>query len=94
MVPRRCAPLTKGYRQHRRRILARDKHRCVECGSTKELTLDHIVPQSRGGTGRVGNLQTLCAPCNRRKAAQLLRELGGEWKSWEHAYPQLRAGTP
>lgn len=48
-------------------VLARDKHRCRQCGSTDDLHIDHILPVSRGGLTVLDNLQTLCAPCNLRK---------------------------
>lgn len=53
----------------RRAILDRDGWACVECGSTDELELDHVIPFSRGGACTPGNLVTLCGPCNRRKGA-------------------------
>mgnify|MGYP002526445271 FL=1 len=51
-------------------ILTRDRV-CQLCGTTKEqerLEVDHIVPRSKGGTNDPGNLQVLCAPCNRGKS--------------------------
>ena len=42
---------------------------CVTCGTTQNLTLDHIVARSLGGSNERHNLQILCAGCNRRKAA-------------------------
>lgn len=53
------------------RIFERDGHRCQECGATEEITVDHIVPISAGGTDDDGNLQTLCRSCNSRKGARL-----------------------
>ena len=47
---------------------------CSECGSMKNQTIDHIVPLSRGGRHSVGNLQTLCSPCNSSKNRKLLIE--------------------
>lgn len=49
-------------------ILQRDEFRCLRCGSKKDLTVDHIIPQARGGTTAFENLQTLCADCNILKA--------------------------
>lgn len=48
----------------RKRIFERDGKRCIECGSTDDLTIDHIVLRSAGGTSLDDNLRTLCASCN------------------------------
>ena len=48
-----------------------DDHTCVECGSKKNLTVDHIVPRAKGGTNHRRNLQVLCQPCNNKKADKL-----------------------
>lgn len=52
----------------RRRVLARDRHRCQGpgCTNTRFLEVHHIVPRSRGGTHREENLVTLCGACHRR----------------------------
>ena len=55
--------------EERRFILDRDGWRCVYCGSTDELEIDHIVPFSRGGACSVDNAQVLCRMHNRRKGA-------------------------
>ena len=54
-------------RRKKRRVLERDG-RCVRCGSTDRLTVDHRLPACRGGTNAMANLQTLCFRCNQRKA--------------------------
>lgn len=56
---------------NRHRILARDRNRCQYCGrrgTTFELTLDHILPRSRGGQTVAENLVTACQACNNRKS--------------------------
>jgi 5-methylcytosine-specific restriction protein A len=44
---------------------------CNECGSTKNRTIDHIVPISRGGKTTLDNLQLLCASCNAKKSNKI-----------------------
>lgn len=51
----------------RQQVLERDGYRCVECESIKRLSVDHIVPERRGGKAVRGNLQVLCRPCNSEK---------------------------
>lgn len=49
------------------RVMERDEYRCVTCGTHKNLTCDHIVPESKGGPTSFDNLQTMCRSCNSRK---------------------------
>ena len=54
----------------RSRIYMRDKFRCQYCGEKKglpELSLDHILPRSRGGDNSPVNVVTACLQCNNRK---------------------------
>ncbi|WP_339765059.1 HNH endonuclease [uncultured Sulfitobacter sp.] len=51
----------------RKRIYARDGNKCHYCGSTQRLSLDHVVPQSRGGPHTDDNLVTCCKSCNSAK---------------------------
>ncbi|WP_155021236.1 HNH endonuclease [Citrobacter youngae] len=53
----------------RLKIYRRDKYRCKYCGTSDDLTIDHIQPVSKGGGNEDENLQTLCRACNRRKGA-------------------------
>ena len=60
----------------RRALFARDGWRCVYCGSSGgRLTLDHVVPRSRGGESIWENVVTSCAPCNLRKGNRLPEEV-------------------
>lgn len=53
-----------------RRVHERDAYRCRTCGGFADLTVDHIMPESLGGTIDLDNLQTLCRSCNSRKGAR------------------------
>jgi 5-methylcytosine-specific restriction endonuclease McrA len=60
----------------RKAVLARDSWTCQYCGAAKPgLTVDHIVPRSRGGESVWENIVASCAPCNRRKGNRLPREV-------------------
>lgn len=50
----------------RAHVLRRDG-KCRACGATEDLTLDHIIPRSKGGTDDEENLQALCRSCNSGK---------------------------
>ena len=60
-IPYRKIVLTK------HNILKRDKNKCVYCGSTKKLTIDHVIPKSKGGKDTWKNLVTCCDKCNNKK---------------------------
>ena len=54
----------------RKNILLRDHNTCQYCGRAappQDLTLDHVVPRSRGGSSGWENLVACCRPCNNRK---------------------------
>jgi 5-methylcytosine-specific restriction endonuclease McrA len=51
----------------RRAVFARDGWTCQYCGSRSTLTVDHVVPKSKGGGSNWENIVASCAPCNRRK---------------------------
>jgi 5-methylcytosine-specific restriction endonuclease McrA len=58
---------------NRRNIYARDHSQCQYCGktfSTKELTLDHVVPRVQGGENSWTNLVCACVRCNARKGGR------------------------
>jgi 5-methylcytosine-specific restriction endonuclease McrA len=59
----------------RREVLRRDNHRCQYCDSTKHLTLDHVIPRSKGGQHRWDNVVIACATCNSIKGDRLLNEI-------------------
>lgn len=51
----------------RREVFRRDNHTCQYCGSTKQLTIDHVLPRSKGGLHIWSNVVAACATCNSRK---------------------------
>ena len=62
-------------RLSRRSIFHRDRYTCQYCGrQSRVLTLDHIVPRSKGGTHAWENVVSACIPCNHRKAGARLAE--------------------
>jgi 5-methylcytosine-specific restriction endonuclease McrA len=66
----------------RRALFARDGWRCAYCGTTNgRLTLDHIVPRSKGGESIWENVVTACAPCNLRKGDRSLEQAGMELRT-------------
>lgn len=69
-------PRADARRVSRHAILARDGFRCQYCGNARHLTIDHIIPRSRGGASSWDNVVTSCAPCNVRKGACLPAEVG------------------
>lgn len=62
----------------KRNILIRDNHMCVYCGSTRELTMDHVIPVSKGGQKVWENVVTACVKCNGKKGDRTLKQMG--WK--------------
>lgn len=61
---------------NRREVLRRDHHNCQYCGSSKHLTLDHVLPRSRGGQHTWDNLVAACERCNSRKGDRTPQEAG------------------
>jgi 5-methylcytosine-specific restriction endonuclease McrA len=57
----------KGVMLTRQNVFKRDGHSCQYCGSEKDLTLDHLIPRSKGGKSSWNNLVTACKRCNARK---------------------------
>lgn len=60
----------------RRNVLRRDGHRCQYCGAAERLTLDHVLPRSRGGKDAWDNLVAACTPCNNKKGNRTPEEAG------------------
>lgn len=54
----------------RKQVFERDKYRCRHCGDYRDLTVDHIIPESKGGAHELENFQTLCRMCNSKKGVK------------------------
>jgi 5-methylcytosine-specific restriction endonuclease McrA len=62
----------------RRNVFLRDGYRCQYCGNlfrTEDLSLDHVIPRSKGGTLNWENTVTCCKKCNGKKGSLLPSEL-------------------
>lgn len=53
---------------------------CVNCGTTENISADHIIPITRGGVHSEGNLQPMCIPCNSSKNDKFMMEWKGRNK--------------
>ncbi|MDJ0577008.1 MAG: HNH endonuclease [Xenococcaceae cyanobacterium MO_234.B1] len=70
-VPYKEIPLT------RRNVLERDRNTCQYCKAKgDQLTLDHVVPRSRGGGDSWENLVAACVRCNVKKGSRTPKEAG------------------
>ena len=60
----------------RQNLFKRDSYTCLYCNSKKDLTLDHVIPKSKGGKTTWTNLVTACQDCNSRKSDHSLEKAG------------------
>ncbi len=70
----------------RRAVFARDDWTCQYCGSRQQLTVDHVIPRSKGGSSDWTNIVAACAPCNRRKGDCLPTRAG--------MHPRMQPAAP
>lgn len=61
---------------NRKNVFKRDGGMCVYCGSENKLTVDHVMPKSRGGRSSWENLVTACSKCNNKKDNMTPEEAG------------------
>lgn len=55
-------------------LFLRDEFSCQYCGSTGEMTFDHVIPRSKGGRTTWENVVASCGPCNLAKGNKSLKE--------------------
>ncbi|SEJ40557.1 5-methylcytosine-specific restriction endonuclease McrA [Deinococcus reticulitermitis] len=70
---------------NRRNVLRRDHFVCQYCGGHDELTLDHVLPRSRGGRHAWDNVVTACRGCNQRKGNRTPEEAAMPLRTRPHA---------
>lgn len=69
--PRPCVKLSK------QEIFRRDQFKCQYCGKeSRDLTVDHVLPQHLGGEATWSNLVTACKSCNHKKGGHTLEQSG------------------
>ena len=66
----------KGISLSRHNVMRRDRFQCQYCGATKALTIDHLLPRSRGGQSTWLNLVVACTRCNSVKGNRTPEEAG------------------
>lgn len=60
----------------RENVFKRDEYRCAYCFASKNLTIDHVFPKSKGGSNDWENLITCCFDCNSKKGDKTLEQAG------------------
>ncbi len=71
----------KGVALTRQNIFKRDQFEWQYCGSKKDLTLDHVIPRSKGGKSSWDNLVTACKRCNTHKGDDTPEQAGFKLKT-------------
>lgn len=70
-----CSP-TEAKKMWKDSIKEKWKHKCAYCGeNSEELSLDHIIPQMKGGNDHITNVLCACVKCNRSKGHE-------DWEYW------------
>ena len=74
---------------NKKNVLVRDEFKCQYCGSNRQLTIDHILPKSRGGKDKFENCVASCLTCNNSKGNKTPREAGMFLKKREYHQPTI-----
>jgi len=69
-----CFRSSDAKRMWRTAIKDRDNHKCVYCGKSDNLTIDHVRPRSKGGATTASNCVTCCRTCNQQKGSMQLED--------------------
>lgn len=72
----RVAPHRNSLRPTRLAIFKRDKMTCQYCGKKSRITIDHVLPTSRGGKNTWENMVAACFSCNNKKGGKTPDEAG------------------
>lgn len=73
-IPHKDIPMT------RRNVMHRDDYTCQYCGKKSDLTIDHVIPRSKGGKDVWDNVVVACLRCNVSKGNRTVKEAGLELK--------------
>lgn len=63
----------KEFNNQRKRlfeILIKKNNKCLHCGYSEKLSIDHVIPLIKGGSNHTSNLQILCISCNSKKGSK------------------------
>ena len=66
----------QGALLNRNNLFKRDQNECQYCGAKKALTIDHVIPKSKGGKTNLQNLITACHRCNTQKGDRTPEQAG------------------
>jgi len=80
-LSKRTLPPKKDENINRRSVFLRDDFRCQYCGNQRDLTIDHLIPVSRGGPWTWENLVTACNVCNTKKGSKTPEQAGLKLRS-------------
>ena len=94
-IPRYIKHTKHSVPSSRQNIFKRDNYQCVYCGNRdkKKLTIDHVVPQSKGGNNTWENLVTACMKCNNEKADLIVIESPPFSSAWRGINDRLRRAS-
>jgi len=87
----RNIPYTDMVKINKKNVLTRDDFKCQYCGEPLTMqtgTIDHIVPQSRGGRHEWTNIVASCKPCNNKKNDYLLKDVGRKFDMFLRKKPR------